>query len=403
MSRDAEFTSKVKGIIAKRAGYRCSLPYCGKLTIGPGKDDDTVDNTGIAAHIYSASSEEGPRGTGGLSEEERRSHKNGIWLCGIHGTYIDANKGSKYPASLLKSYKALHEARIEREQSGIRGDMGWIQEISISTSPVIKNNSKIRFSKVNLFLGNNATGKSTVADWIATISDFRYLESATRYFKRNGHPLSFSLRYFNPDEIVVSVSIDRQGIRMIHNEIELATLAAPIQVQYMREEFRYDKEDPVGSLAVPFGVHKNQVPVVLKHMNSNECLRFRDVYIESDEKREWLMFTDSKGRSHEFAGLSSSEIQRFFVEFGITLAKASARLSPTLLILDCGITSVDHKGIRFYAEYLASDKCPFQSIFILPRSSEKLESPDWVVTKFIGKIPEVELLQDSFLDLKDVS
>lgn len=83
-----DFSQATKDIIAQRAAYRCSFPGCNKLLIRPDTDSEKSLNLGECAHIYSAA-EDGPRGRGRLSEEQLRSHSNGIYLCHRHHKMID--------------------------------------------------------------------------------------------------------------------------------------------------------------------------------------------------------------------------------------------------------------------------------------------------------------------------
>src|SRR5688572_24730067 len=86
MARD-EFSASVRMILAQRAGYLCSKPGCGRLTIGPSSAGG-VTITGEAAHITGASPG-GPRHDPGLSPTQRTSADNGIWLCATDATLID--------------------------------------------------------------------------------------------------------------------------------------------------------------------------------------------------------------------------------------------------------------------------------------------------------------------------
>ena len=102
MSREADFSYKVKRVVAERAGHRCSFLGCDKTTLGPAKSDDKSLKDSIAAHIYASEMGEA-RGTGGLIEEQHKSAANGIWICSSHANLIDKNNGRDYPASLLQS------------------------------------------------------------------------------------------------------------------------------------------------------------------------------------------------------------------------------------------------------------------------------------------------------------
>lgn len=99
-----EFTEKTKLLIAKRAGWLCSDPSCRRSTIGANSDGDGEINLGTAAHICAAAPE-GPRYDARMTREQRRSPDNGIWMCRLHGTAVDA-KDSQFTVELLHQWKS---------------------------------------------------------------------------------------------------------------------------------------------------------------------------------------------------------------------------------------------------------------------------------------------------------
>ena len=100
----AEFSVKTKLTLAKRVAFRCSFLGCNRLTVGPGHDgDDHSVSLGDAAHIYGASVK-GPRSNPALSEEDRSSIKNGIWMCTPHARLIDDDE-IIYSAETLNLWK----------------------------------------------------------------------------------------------------------------------------------------------------------------------------------------------------------------------------------------------------------------------------------------------------------
>lgn len=100
-----EFTEKTKLQIAKRAGWLCSDPSCRRTTIGSNSDGNGEINLGTAAHICAAAPG-GPRYDPNQLPAQRRSPDNGIWMCKLHGTAVDA-KDSKFTVELLHQWKAL--------------------------------------------------------------------------------------------------------------------------------------------------------------------------------------------------------------------------------------------------------------------------------------------------------
>ncbi|RXM40449.1 hypothetical protein BOQ62_05615 [Chryseobacterium sp. CH21] len=104
------FTSKTKEILAKRVAWRCSFPGCGRITVGAGhKGNNTVINLGEACHIYAAAPL-GPRYNESMSQEQRSSIDNGIWLCKHHAKIIDSDYYN-YSAETLIQWKILAEKK----------------------------------------------------------------------------------------------------------------------------------------------------------------------------------------------------------------------------------------------------------------------------------------------------
>lgn len=110
-SRD-EFRQVVKRALAHRVGLFCSNPNCRAATSGPQSDPSSSVNVGVGAHITGAAPG-GPRFDSRMSERDRRSVSNGIWLCQNCAKLID-NDWQAYPVSLLWNWKGVaeEEARV---------------------------------------------------------------------------------------------------------------------------------------------------------------------------------------------------------------------------------------------------------------------------------------------------
>ena len=108
-----EFVARTKGVIARRAGTRCSNPDHGVVTSGPHDDPRRAISTGVAAHI-TAASPGGYRYDPAMSEPERTSAENGIWLCQNCATLVDRD-ATQYTVDVLRSWKRRAEARAELE------------------------------------------------------------------------------------------------------------------------------------------------------------------------------------------------------------------------------------------------------------------------------------------------
>lgn len=106
-----DFSPATRRTIAERAGYICSHPTCGWMTVGPSEDRVSgITMTGIAAHIVAAAPG-GQRSDATLTSEERSAASNGIWMCAIHGKWIDDNPSLATVEKLL-AWKSAHEEEI---------------------------------------------------------------------------------------------------------------------------------------------------------------------------------------------------------------------------------------------------------------------------------------------------
>ena len=94
-----------------RAGARCQFSDCNKLLY---KHDVTQEPMNMAekAHIY-AFSEKGPRGWGPFKSDRSGINEAANLLLVCHGCHkkID-DEPERYPAELLKDWKAEHEKRV---------------------------------------------------------------------------------------------------------------------------------------------------------------------------------------------------------------------------------------------------------------------------------------------------
>jgi hypothetical protein len=105
----------VKVTLATRAAYVCSNPACLRLTTGPHSDPEKSLTTGHAAHIRAAA-KGGPRYDESQTPEQRKSIKNGIWLCRECGDIVDKDTSPHSPI-VLESWKCDHEAMIAEIRS----------------------------------------------------------------------------------------------------------------------------------------------------------------------------------------------------------------------------------------------------------------------------------------------
>jgi len=104
-----EFSAAVRTSLAHRAGFSCANPDCRAHTAGPSEESELArSDVGVASHI-TAASPGGPRYDASLSESDRTSIDNGVWLCQVCAKKIDDDVVT-YPSDLLRRWKHEVEA-----------------------------------------------------------------------------------------------------------------------------------------------------------------------------------------------------------------------------------------------------------------------------------------------------
>jgi hypothetical protein len=102
-----DFSQAVKRTLSQRVASVCSNPECRASTTGPQTDVAKAVNVGVAAHITGASLD-GPRFDPTMSNNERKSVGNGIWLCQNCAKLIDSDI-DVYTSGRLWSWKTTAE------------------------------------------------------------------------------------------------------------------------------------------------------------------------------------------------------------------------------------------------------------------------------------------------------
>lgn len=391
----AEFTQSTRTLVAQRAGYKCSLPSCGRITIGPGVQPEHTACIGIAAHIYSASGG-GPRGTGGLNQDELRSPANAIWLCSDHADLVDKNRGTDYPPSLLLSYKALHEARIARELGGVYAPLGWVERMQVHSSPLFAGPTEIDFGKLTLFIGENGRGKTALCEWIAAISDARYLRRWEKVW-RDRNRVDVEIRYLGPEPHSARVSfLSEDYPRYQVDDNFCAIPIAPVKVIYPGElKFPSDEEHPndLELLSAILRLDRYEVLALCEEMPQSGTDNVTRAWFQEEEDG-YCLHADVIGTSPglPFRALSASECTRVLMEFAILAADRLAETHPTILILDSGGWHLDTGWLKMYGEILGSPTIGFQTVASIPTQDLDLDEVRWAGWKVIrleGQPPEV--------------
>ena len=382
--RRIEFSRRTRELVAQRAGYRCSYPDCDKLTIGPGDDPKRSVIVGQAAHIYGAAvSGRGPRGDKNLSHNELKSPENAIWLCPQHAVLIDKHEGRDYPASKLHSFKSLHESRIAHELRGVAIPFGWVDAITILTSPLFDNDIHIDLDKLNLIVGGNAVGKTALCEWIAGHADASHLDRWRTSYPPNDQRLHSEMRYHNPHPHLVT--FDFRGSvypRYTLDDHKTISGSAPVQILYfsdLDDELRSQPDD-LEAIVAAVRLPSLDVKALCDSLGEGGDL-FRDARFDETEEPVCLdlaiQTAPGKFSDRTLRGLSGSEMFQFLAHLGTKAANRVTAIAPTLLILDCGFGRLDKFWVQHYAEFLASPNNRFQTIVTTHRYETNFQDVVW--------------------------
>lgn len=365
----ANFSARSRRILAQRAAYRCSNPRCGALTIGPGDDLEDVSDTGTAAHIFAAA-RGGPRGTGGLSAEDRTSIANGIWLCAACGRLVDANSGNSYPAPLLRSWRDLHEHRTRLEQGGFRRPSGWIQSLEVRDHFRLKSGS-MQLSRCNLLFGPNESGKTQLLNLLRSMSHARPL--------MDGYKNAYCrIHWYDPDRRVADVEIRGSSLdyRIDGREVPLPT--RPFRVLDFTPKTPHDRLT-VGSLAASLSVERWTVQKILAKMAEVIPEVFSDVSFTNEE-----IFVSYAGEAEgPSVGLRDEGARKILFAFYAlaVLAELQARSEPTILVLDDPFVFLHPRLEREAMRVFSSPARTFQTVLASHSlMAYALRNEGWTVT-----------------------
>lgn len=359
MGKRQKFRLTTKHTIAQRAAYRCSFPECDRLTVGPGMAPDERQLLGDAAHIYSAASK-GPRGQGTLSDAQLRSAQNGIWLCTPHHRMIDPKSGRDYPPNILLSYKHLHESKVAREIGQPVCPFGWVEELEVITSPIVRTPMRIRFGKATIFRGENGSGKTTVSRYLESAS-FPEVISSWLQSTPSTERHEYKVIYRRPEHHCLDVSLEAGRLTYRLDGSEVPFNPVPIGVVRLPQSALKGMGPFISDLARVFDL----APTLIRQALGSLSIRLPGIVqklrVADDDHIE--ISTDGL-KFRGFESLSGGEQKMFLLECGIALAQFLASYHSTLLILDDGLHGLEQERRAEYLNRLNAPGNFFQTILI---------------------------------------
>ncbi|WP_375001127.1 ABC-three component system protein [Aeromicrobium sp. CTD01-1L150] len=133
MSPRPHVSPRIEKNLALRNGNACAYPKCGDaLTFEAAHPEDESKVVGKVAHI-AAASPGGPRYDASMTDAERSSIDNLIFLCGTHHDAID-NQLHFHTTQYLLGAKRNHEALVRRSVRTALGQIGFAELEAVCAS-----------------------------------------------------------------------------------------------------------------------------------------------------------------------------------------------------------------------------------------------------------------------------
>lgn len=370
--RRAEFADMTKRALALRSAFRCSNPSCGALTIGPGTGATDVESTGTAAHIYAAAPD-GPRGTGGLTEAQRSSPSNGIWLCAGCARLVDTNAGKAYPASLLRGWRDLHEARIRMEHGGVSRPFGWIHSIEILDDVWLAEPTTVRFSRCNMFTGTNAIGKS---HFISLLSALSSPSTVMDRVSRPNSAVHAVVNWYDPQPRQAEFKAEGERLQFSADGMAVPFVAQPYRIVRLPPR-TWDVARDVRELGRLIGLDHWVAKKVILDLPEIVRGAVREVRIKDGNIQAEYILGNDVIRDRDVHRRLSTIVG---LEVLVALAETYARTQPTLLLLDGLGGNLNAAAFEHVTELLSSSTRGFQSVATSVGSPQL--TPERTMTRF---------------------
>ncbi len=398
-----DFSPSTKLEIFKRVNGRCSFPRCTNVTVGPFLGFDGAINMGVACHIYSAA-EDGPRGRGGQTDAFIGSEKNGIWCCSAHASLIDKKKGNEFPSTVLFAWKELAEARIRKLLDDVPSPLGWVDAIEFSEYENLINPPRITLSRNTLIFGRNCSGKTSLMEAAASVSNSIYAENFCGTYKDGAYlKYKVQIKYSTVDTLNKTLELEMSNGSLVRREGKTPYLLPPGDLEVIlcseRETRRRAHEDDVDFLMRYLNIDKAAL-FYLAEMGGGELLP-GDIKFEQAVDRKYdefdeeiltdickpdgepymnLLFRSCGGQYWvSLARLATSEYGLLLVSFAVTKARETCKQKLTLFLVDGLIYNFDSYNFEKLLGVLS--KSDFQSALVLPpyQESNILDKDEGVV------------------------
>lgn len=366
-----------------------------------------ITMTGVAAHI-TAASKKGPRFEKTMSSEERKSERNGIWVCQTHGKFIDDNS-SKCTTDELRRFKSQHEKWVfDRVESGKELNNKGIYKVKFEQIGIFKEKCSVPLGRINVAVGNDDLGVSTFCRIISCFSNVQHWNSFyTQFLSQKKGTDRASVEIFSASEkrnTHVRISPQAHDRHLSHlkvrrNRIHIEVDQKP-SVDWPRSEFNivHFNDQHYCIPGGPKDSFVNCIRYLADIFNTTEDLlwdSFRDEFFASSlfgyriRRNGWrklsVLVPDGRDFYLPHMSLSFTEQQFLFLEVAIALHKCHKLKGSWMFIFDLVFFNrMDNNKKKILFKGISSLKDEgVQAIFCLASEKDleelkKIEADNWV-------------------------
>ncbi|MEV7077650.1 hypothetical protein AB0N88_03690 [Streptomyces sp. NPDC093516] len=238
----------------------------------------------------------------------------------------------------------------------------------------------LRFSRCNMFIGANGVGKTHL---ISLMTGFTAPSAIMERAGRSSSPVHAAITWYDPHPHRAEFRAEGENLRFLADGSEVPFVPQPYRVVSV-PTWSSTISREVTWLAQKLGLDvwttkklALSVPDIVggsvKHVSfvgKGSAARIKVEYVHGGQ-----VITDEGGRGHRLSPIVGMEIL-------IALAETHALATPTLLLVDGSLSSLDAEAFDHLTTLLSSPARGFQTVATLAVSARPL-NPEWTVTRFV--------------------
>ncbi|MBT2439606.1 hypothetical protein J7E93_05615 [Streptomyces sp. ISL-36] len=263
------------------------------------------------------------------------------------------------------------------EHTGIARPFGWIRSIEITEDVWLAEPTTVEFSRCNMFMGPNNSGKTLFLSLLSGLSQPSPIMQRVAYPNSSVHA---AINWYDPQPRTAAIKASGSNLDFSLDGLDVPFVVQPYQVISNPRSFDVFSCGRLSAVASELGLDPWNVRQTLLSVPKVVDGAVRDVRIAGDRIHAVV---NVDGNQYRYEATDERRIDPIVaVELLIALAETYARVRPTILLLDEVLDSVHPLGFDHLSKLLSSPARGFQTIAVSEQPGI-LKNPDWTVTYFV--------------------